>query len=240
VKLLVLSDIHTEFHADGGESFTQSLPEAGVCVLAGDVSNAKGLRATLQRFIEKYAHVVYVHGNHEFYGSDRDSVCAHTKALAKAHRGFHWLDNDSVQINGVKFIGTPLWFRWDALNPLFYENMSDFSQIEGFSHWVYEENAKALGFLQEEVERDSVVITHYLPAPRSVAPQYRGSQLNRFFLCDVEKPLIQARKPKLWIHGHTHTSMDYRIGPTRVLCNPFGYARYEENRQFNPNLIVEV
>lgn len=240
MKLLILSDIHTEFHADGGESFTASLPEADVCVLAGDVSNAQGLRSTLVRFIEKYKHVVYVHGNHEFYGSDRDSVCAHTKALADAHRGFHWLDNDSVKIEGVKFLGTPLWFRWDALNPLYYANMNDFSQIEGFSHWVYKENAEALGFLQEEISRDCVVVTHYLPAHRSVAPKYRGSPLNRFFLCDVEKPLIHAGKPKLWIHGHTHTSMDYQLGSTRVVCNPFGYARYEENRQFNPNLIVEV
>jgi hypothetical protein len=39
----------------------------------------------------------------------------------------------------------------------------------------------------------------------------------------LERPQI-----KLWTHGHTHEEFDYMIGSTRVVCNPRGYADYEE------------
>jgi hypothetical protein len=47
-----------------------------------------------------------------------------------------------------------------------------------------------------------------------------------------------VRPPELFVHGHTHCSFDYRVGQTRVLCNPHGYG--DENPDFNPSLIVEV
>jgi len=83
-----------------------------------------------------------------------------------------------------------------------------------------------------------VVITHYLPARASVHPQYKGSVLNPFFLCDMEE-LIQAKEPALWFHGHTHTSVDTLVGETRVVCNPLGYGQ-ENARDFSLEKIVEV
>jgi Icc-related predicted phosphoesterase len=50
--------------------------------------------------------------------------------------------------------------------------------------------------------------------------------------------VIKKGKPTAWIHGHVHESFDYRVGATRVLCNPHGYA--SENPSFNPSLVVEV
>ena len=50
--------------------------------------------------------------------------------------------------------------------------------------------------------------------------------------------LIEASGPALWVHGHTHTSFDYRIAGTRVVCNPKGYGT--ENTAFDPGLVVEI
>jgi Icc-related predicted phosphoesterase len=50
--------------------------------------------------------------------------------------------------------------------------------------------------------------------------------------------MILALNPRLWIHGHTHTSFDYMIGDTRVVANPHGYPG--ENEEFNPSVIVEI
>ncbi len=47
-------------------------------------------------------------------------------------------------------------------------------------------------------------------------------------------------QPQLWVHGHTHASLDYRIGATRVVCNPFGYARDEENPHFEEAKLVSL
>jgi DNA polymerase V len=93
--------------------------------------------------------------------------------------------------------------------------------------------------LERTVREGSIVVTHMLPSQRSIAPQFARSPLNPFFLCDVEE-LILERAPQLWVHGHTHVSCDYEIGRTRVVCNPFGYARVEENARFDEGKIVDV
>lgn len=89
--------------------------------------------------------------------------------------------------------------------------------------WVYEANRRLRALLSEELAEGDVVVTHHLPSRRSIAPRYRHSPLNCFFLCDQEE-LIVERRPALWLHGHTHSSVDRQIGSTRIACNPFGYA----------------
>jgi hypothetical protein len=84
-----------------------------------------------------------------------------------------------------------------------------------------------------------VVVTHHLPSQRCVAPQWAGHPLNPFFVCELDA-LIQERRPAIWIHGHTHDSVDVRVGETRILCNPFGYPRtcgrfVEEARERKPD-----
>jgi len=142
-----------------------------------------------------------------------------------------------VVIDGVRFGGTTLWFPDDPENEHFAHLLNDFSQIRGFRRWVYEDNARAVQFLEARAASLDVVVTHHLPARGSLHPWYADSPLNRFFLCDVGAILAEAQ-PQLWIHGHTHGSCDYLLGQTRVLCNPAGYNR--ENVSFNARLTVEV
>jgi hypothetical protein len=40
------------------------------------------------------------------------------------------------------------------------------------------------------------------------------------------------------VHGHTHDSVDYHVGGTRIVCNSHGYGN--ENPAFNPGLVIEV
>lgn len=239
MRLLVVSDLHCEFHADGGRSFIDSLAAEGAdaIVVAGDLSNAAGLSDALERLCCRFVHVIYVHGNHEFYGSDRGSVLATTREVAARFTNLHWLDCASVDIGGRRFVGTPLWFRNDPAAPRHW--MNDFQAIDGFEDWFEIENDRAVAFLESAVREDSIVVTHMLPSPRSIAPEFKGSPLNPFFVCDVEDLLVR-RRPALWIHGHTHGSLDYVVGQTRVVCNPFGYAGSEENPRFDAEKIIEV
>jgi hypothetical protein len=78
-----------------------------------------------------------------------------------------------------------------------------------------------------------------LPHDRSVAPQFRGSPINVFFLCDQEH-LITKRKPALWVHGHTHSSMNHHVGPTQIVCNPFGYVADELNAAFDEHTKIDL
>jgi Predicted phosphoesterases, related to the Icc protein len=49
-------------------------------------------------------------------------------------------------------------------------------------------------------------------------------------------------QPELWVHGHVHSAADYRVGNTRVLCNPRGYRRpdWAEKTGWREELVVEV
>jgi Icc-related predicted phosphoesterase len=239
VKALVLSDLHFEFHRDGGQSFVESLPEAGVDVvlLAGDIAVGAAIPAALALFCERYPEVVYVHGNHEFYNGNRPDVMRVTEAARRAHSNLHFLDCTSVTLGEIRFLGAPLWFRPGPQH--LKSAMSDFSVITDFESWVYEENARAVAHLDQNLDSGDVVVTHHLPSERSVAPEFAGSPLNAFFVCDIEA-LIRSRQPRAWIHGHTHASLDYHIGDTRVVCNPFGYARIAENAKFTEAKLIEL
>jgi len=239
MRVRYMSDLHFEFHADHGRSFVASLDPSGVdlLVLAGDIAVGDGIGPALDLFCERYpeATVVYVHGNHEFYGTTRERVVAETLEAKERHRNLRWLDCDVLEIGGVRILGAPLWFQHPGLHSHLRSSMNDFSQILHFEDWVYKENARGLAFLRRELGTQGpgdIVVTHYLPAKASISPRFRGHSLNIFFLCDVE-PLILEREPAVWVHGHTHDSVDARVGETRILCNPFGYVRHEENRAFN-------
>jgi Icc-related predicted phosphoesterase len=240
MNIQILSDLHLEFHPDRGKWFFSSLDATNVdvIVVAGDVSTSRLLRPAIQSLCTRYAEVVYVVGNHEYYHSSPQSVHDDLRSLRDALPNFHWLQNEVVEIAEVRFAGTTLWFRDQPTNPSYEHGLNDFELIRGFKPWVYEENEQALAFLETEASRADVVVTHHLPSKRSIAPCFEGDPLNRFFLCDVDA-LIQRAQPTLWIHGHTHESIDVRVGKTRILCNPHGYMT-ECNWDFRQNLVVRV
>lgn len=241
LRVQVVSDVHFEFHADAGASFVGSLDPRGVDVLvvAGDLAVGEGIGPALDLLCGHYSRavVVYVHGNHEFYRCPREKVVAVTRAACGRHSNLRWLDATLAEIQGVRFLGAPLWFaRADEAPKM---AMNDFDQIPDFERWVYAENDRAVAFLDQELRDGDVVVTHHLPAQACVAPAYVGNPLNAFFVCDLEALLV-ARRPAIWIHGHTHTSVDVMVGTTRIVCNPFGYARIGENRAFRDDACMDL
>jgi len=82
-----------------------------------------------------------------------------------------------------------------------------------------------------------VLIMHHLFTYKSVAPAYLDHPLNPCFASHTDD-VVTALAPDLVVHGHTHSSLDYMHGGSRVICNPHGYG--EENPSFNPRLIVDI
>ncbi|MDX9710663.1 MAG: hypothetical protein RBT64_14025, partial [Trichloromonas sp.] len=77
----------------------------------------------------------------------------------------------------------------------------------------------------------------HAPSPRSIGKNWQGSLLAAAFASDLEK-LIATYQPALWVHGHLHDFYDYRIGATRVVCNPIGYP--EAKSACRRNFLVEI
>jgi predicted phosphodiesterase len=245
MKLQIMSDLHLEMHADGGAAFLGALDPADVdvLVLAGDIASARDydtLASTFAPLVRKYRHVLYVPGNHEYYKTSPAEAAGNLARLAEELPAVVVPDNRVAVIEGQRFVAGTMWFRSDPVATKLRGFMTDFTVIRGFEPWVYEQNAAFERVLEAELAPGDVVLTHHLPAPGSVWPRFVGSPLNAFFVCDMTR-YIEARRPKLWIHGHTHTRCDYQVGDTRVVANPLGYPKeLASQRAFDGRFCVDV
>ena len=245
MKILQVSDLHFEGFLDRGKEFTERLKSDGVDVLClpGDIIASRDfnvLQTVFGRFCDKFKHVVAVFGNHEFYSSDVYTKDRHLVRLNAEFPNLHILDNSFVEIDGQRFIGGTSWFKKD-LNTTEYDKscMGDFSYINNFEPWVYKKNKAFRELMEKELKSSDVVISHHMPSYLAVAPMFKNSRLNQFFVNDSEK-LIKERQPKLWMAGHTHFAMQINIGLTKLSINPLGYHSEKYSSGFNPNLIMEI
>ncbi|WP_341325735.1 hypothetical protein [Methylotuvimicrobium sp. KM2] len=72
-----------------------------------------GLEWSRRRFANR--EIIYVAGNHEFYDNDL-SIIDELRATAKT-LGIHFLDNDGIVIDGVRFLGCTLWTDFNRYSP---------------------------------------------------------------------------------------------------------------------------
>lgn len=243
-----MSDLHLEFGWGRGDNFLSTLEPDGVdvLILAGDICVARNMVGAIGALCRLYedSTVIWVHGNHEFYQSDRDTVHRLSKQCVEQNPNLRWLDGSIVEVKGQRFLGATLWFKdTPDVGRLKYD-LNDFHVISGFEKWVYVENEKAQQFFSTEIRPGDIVITHHLPTDGSVAFQYKGDPGNIFYLCDVSGTIVK-NAPKLWIHGHTHESCDYGVqcadgSVCRVVCNPRGYWRQQLNHRFKKDLVLDV
>ena len=250
MKLNVLSDLHL---SQGELPIPDA--DADLVVLAGDIARPARAIAWASRIPKP---VLYVAGNHEFYGGTIEGTAAELKRLA-AGSNVRVLDCEEVRIGGVRFLGATLWtdFRiageGEARAAAAREAerfMRDFSVVRmGEARFTPEASAALFARhaawlaarLAEPHPGPTVVITHHAPSPKSIHPRFEGSPLNACFVSDAER-LLDGHRARLWIHGHTHDSFDYAVNGTRVICNPRGYAKdgVDENAAFRADLVVEV
>jgi predicted phosphodiesterase len=100
LKLNVLSDLHLSLGA-----LDVPANDADVVVLAGDIGRPAEAVAWA-RGIDKP--VLYVPGNHEFYGGSLDTTLDQLKEMS-AGTNVRVLDDDVVTLDGVRFLGSTLW-----------------------------------------------------------------------------------------------------------------------------------
>lgn len=246
MKLRIASDLHFEFMRDGGDSLLTELihEDFDVLVLAGDVCSFKGLNNTLGRICEAVSPrpVVFVLGNHEAYGGSWMAAVEVLRRVEARCPNLHGLEQQTVTLMGQRFVGCTLWYPHSGVPGRMDRSIGDFQAIKDVYDFLPDTARSSAAFLAQTVQPGDVVVTHYLPHPLSVHPQYQGSPLNRYFLHNLQHT-VENNGAKLWAHGHTHKSMDYRAGTTRVVCNPFGYIggmAGEPNDRFNGSFTVEV
>jgi Icc-related predicted phosphoesterase len=123
--------------------------------------------------------------------------------------------------------------RDDALGETRKLTATDTAQINEISRRFLERS------LAGPFDGVTIVMTHHAPSMRSVPEDRRTDPITAAYASNAEA-LIEQFQPALWVHGHLHSSSDYRIGRTRVICNPRGYFPDYLNSSFDPSLTIEL
>lgn len=259
MRIHVMSDLHFEFQRGGSwiyflqnvEDLQKKAP-SDIAVLAGDICTvgASGAlwESSVAQICSMYKHVLYVPGNHEYYGNNFDDVTEFIDRKMQGPNLSNFVNLDRLQgaheVGGQRFIGGTMWFEDKGYRHYQKQMLSDFWLIKKFEPEVYHLHRHFLKKFAANVRSGDIVVTHHTPLPESIHPQYHGSDINDFFMSDRSGDLYEGKLPKLWIHGHTHNHFDYQhqVGSEsmRVYCNPHGYPNEGENPQFWNKVAIDV
>ena len=250
-RLRIFSDLHLEF-----VDWIPPPAAADAIVLAGDIAvGVQGIQWARRQFPD--TPVVYVPGNHEFYGARLPDALAELRSEAQ-RLGVHFLDGDECILGGTRFLGTTLWTDYELYGsaPEDLERAMADAAIEMYDfrmiQWaggeplepalVRDMHLTGVAWLAERLAEPfggpTVVVTHHLPHRRCIHPKYEGTRFNPCFASDLDH-LVRA-PVALWVHGHTHESIDFLVNGTRVVCNPRGYLPHEPNPSFDPVGAIEL
>lgn len=257
MKIAYGSDFHLEF---GGRNF--EFPEADVLVLAGDIMVFDDLtdglefsqgghdsREFLLEASAAYKHVIYIPGNHEFYGGNLDTSREKLNTFLRREgiTNIIYSQNGCVVIDDVTFIFATLWTDLNRGNPLVVasNNMSDYRQImlmddnlpSGGRYIIPQDTIDLHAYHKVFIERKLgvastekvVVVTHHAPNMMSHEEGMSVSNQDYYYCCtDMDSIILDNPQIKLWIHGHLHTRKSYNIGDTLITSNCRGYIGHEE------------
>lgn len=237
-----MSDLHLRRKDD----FPFIQGDEDVVVLAGDLAEGTQGCGWIKRQ-NITVPVIYVPGNHEYYGQDIGTLNADFRKVKHCNI----LNNKILEIDNVVFVGTVLWTDFDVFGnqPLHAEMtrraLNDYLWIK--RKWktftVQDQiayNKVAIKFIEKvlrnkDATKKYVLVTHHC-AEWSIAHRYKNDPVTAGFATKL--PYGMEQEFNLWIHGHTHDHFDYKVGNCRIVCNPRGYT--SEKSGFINDLTVEV
>lgn len=254
----VVSDLHLDC------CMMDPRPDIGaeVAIVAGDVLNGTHALSIPKLLHELFPEstILFVPGNHEGYRlKDYDHMveavsqeCSGTRVKVLA-RGMHEMKD------GAMVLGATLWTDFKVFGKRHLDEakaaaafcMMDYREVRLDGVVITPEDTLAWhkrdrAWIEESARalkgRRMAMVTHHAPRRESLAPKYAQDLSSGGFVSDLPTTVLEPFA--LWVHGHTHTGFDYKVGQTRVICNPRGYTKNpelsDENPSFKPDLLVEI
>jgi Calcineurin-like phosphoesterase len=162
----------------------------------------------------------------------------------------------------VRLLGTTLWTDFDALGPMTHNSNPTSANLLAQQLKARDKASRAANYylkkslttrhgqawladglreqalvcqawlteaLAQPFDGDTVVVTHFAPSLKSADPRYGLTPGTAGFCNALDHLLPQAQ---LWLHGHLHAPSDYVAQGCRVVANPLGYARKNEQLAF--------
>jgi Icc-related predicted phosphoesterase len=263
MRLWILSDLHLELTRGWDLPPPAGRPAFDVLVVAGDLIPRveRGVLWLRERVDDRP--VIYVPGNHEFYGCDIDRTVEKARAAA-AGSNVHVLQNEAVTFGDVTFAGATLWTDFDLFDDPDYamtvagDTMNDYRKIRARNYELRLRPAHTLkrhmesrDFIARELRKGGrhVVVTHHGPVPAAARRGFERDISSAAYTSDL-RALIRQDAPELWVFGHTHESRDFEVRDfevrsTRIVSNAKGYGPWRDgetwdNSNFNPHFVIEI
>lgn len=242
MKIQIYSDLHLSF-----ATYEPAVTDADVVILAGDIDiKSRGVVWANDKF---QCPVIYVCGNHEYYGGHIDHTLRKMKEAAAPY--VHVLENETLILDQTRFLVTTAWTDYSSTGDVVvskraaWECMNDFAVIradEGYRRLspddLIAKSKAAFAWLTQELEKpfdgQTVVVTHHAPVL-----DYVGDTLPENLIAAYANDWPELLdKADLWVYGHTHVSADFLKSGCRVVSNPRGYPNQQTG--FDPDFLIEL
>lgn len=242
MRVAIFSDLHLEdkIHGQATQPWLFDHAHADVVVLAGDIhTKGRGVQWAQETFS---CPVIYVPGNHEGWGEHWQKIIAEMKQAA-LNSNVHVLNNDSVVINGVRFLGSTLWTTFDAWpnrqeamfeagqgRDMYMPGMRDYKYIRtaGYRKILPRDTVEwanqSRNFLLQQPAFDgpTIVVSHHAPVLEGLRHQKVTEVYDAAYANDWEDG-VKSINPTAWIYGHTHTPYRFMVGCTHMVSHPVGH-----------------
>jgi len=243
IKILPVSDLHVDF----SENFiyllrTLNMP-ADVLVISGDLCqlNYKKRERFIRRvLLSRYARIVCIPGNHEFYGKGADDECLRFmhEIIVDEETGhkFEMLNNSYVDIGDIRFIGTCLWSPVTRNIMSVMRGMNDYAYIRGYTVDINNAlNAQSVQYLDTQLhmlprDKRAVVITHHIPLWDFVDESFKHDVLTEAYANNLDR-LLRVHNDVItaWFYGHAHQHRYDKVYDIPFVRNPLGYLFCEKS-----------
>ena len=243
MKFQIFSDTHLEFYKNI-ESFPEFPVTAEYLILAGDIGYPEQqiYKDFLKMVSERYKKVIVIAGNHEYYQgfkksrrifesykienifnmSDVEDVI---RTEVAKYPNIIYLNNEVTWIDGVKIIGSILWYFSKELAELSLNDYSNIWDNSKYLTWqgVLRKHIDCVKFIETEINKGEpcIVITHHLPSKKMVQLKYQGHPLNFCYSTDLD--FLIKSPVKAWISGHSHGFIEKTINNIPCIVNAIGY-----------------
>ncbi|MCC5797632.1 MAG: metallophosphoesterase [Methylophaga sp.] len=252
MRIQIASDLHL-FHE---KTYDFPCIDSDVLVLAGDIAPGSRSINFAQKIADKHEKpVLFVAGNHEYYFNNFEQLHESFKNFSDKSDNVFFLDCDSFEYQGVRFLGATLWTDYSLGGQFQLSDVMDAATYFINDH-VYikaglkgnftpndaiNEHNKARAFLNAELTKPydgkTVVITHHAPSLKCVHPNFGINLISGAFMSDCDQ-LVE--KADLWVFGHTHANVDMYIGKCRLVSNQHGYSNEKMPVPFRHDLLIHV
>jgi predicted phosphodiesterase len=241
MKILLLSDLHIEFT---NNDYPTPQVDCDVIVLAGDIGvGLNGIKLANKWNDELNVPIVIINGNHEYYGNSPLMSFSEIQIRQKTlgNKNVHFLENSSIIIDDVRFLGCTLWtnFRTDKKLTQEQEMYQSKHLLNDYRLCYYElghiltpqhtleMHNKSRKWLNKELKKPfddkTVVVTHHSPVLNGTNPIYLGDKNGGF--CNMMDKFIKKHNKSInaWFFGHTHYNIDLDVHGVRLASNQCGY-----------------